>query len=70
LAELLNALQAQEQRRIRGKQVLWKVLFLQNHRTICNKETEITAAATQHFHCVLTEKNPTIHRADVSGGRI
>jgi hypothetical protein len=44
--------------------------FLLNHRTTYNKETKITATTTQHFHHVLTVKNPIIHRADAGGGWI
>jgi hypothetical protein len=46
------------------------VLFLQNHITTYNKETEITAATTQHFHHVPTAKNSIIHKADAGGGQI
>jgi hypothetical protein len=49
---------------------MWKVPFLLNHRTTYNKEIEITAAGTQHFHHVLIAKNPIIHKADAGGGQI
>jgi hypothetical protein len=70
LAELLNALQAQEQRRLMRQASSVEGAFFAKSQNNIQQRNRNYRAGTQHFHHVLIAKNPIIHKADAGGGQI